>query len=346
MLLEEKNSLVEEKIAIAEQNSVLTREKSDLRSKRSRLRRRNQYLRRQSLVEFVSWSIRRRWRLQRKRSVYLRAKQRHAQYLIGKLMFKVTHFRLRDVVWVRHVIRLTNAVWLRGVTWLTNVVRLLGYRLHIWLEKRFCWLEKHLGALEQYQPRPLRREMYPASRDEWDQFPSVTIVTPSYNQAAFLDRTIESVISQAYPHLEYAVVDGGSTDGSKEVLEKYRSGLAYAVSEADEGQAHAIVKGFSNTHGEIMAYLNSDDCLMPGALRYVGRYFRQHPEVDVIYGHRVIINQDGLEIGRWVIPPTTRNACDVSTIFRRRHFSGEDTSMKRSGGSTSGFISRWIGILF
>ena len=131
----------------------------------------------------------------------------------------------------------------------------------------------------------------------------MTIVTPSYNQAAFLDRTIESVISQAYPRLAYAVVDGGSTDGSKELLEKYRSRLAYAVSEPDEGQAHAIVKGFCNTEGEIMAYLNSDDCLMPGALRYVGRYFQEHPRVDVVYGHRVIIDPDGLEIGRWVIPP-------------------------------------------
>ena len=131
----------------------------------------------------------------------------------------------------------------------------------------------------------------------------MAIVTPSYNQAVFLGGTIESVLSQDYPRLEYAVVDGGSTDGSKELLERYRPRLAYTVSEPDEGQAHAIVKGFSNTHGEIMAYLNSDDCLMPGALRYVGRYFQQHPEVDVIYGHRVIIDPDGLEVGRWVIPP-------------------------------------------
>jgi glycosyltransferase involved in cell wall biosynthesis len=329
-LVEEQNSLVEEKVAIPHQNSVLTREKSDLRSKRSSLRRRNQHLRRQSLVEFVSWRIRRRWRLQRKRSVYLRAKQRHAQYLIGKLIFKVTHFRLTNVVWLRNLVRLTNVVRLRSLAWLTNVVRLrnlawltnvvrpLGDRFH-------SWLAKHLGALEQYQPRPVKHEVYPAF-SEWDQFPSMAIVTPSYNQAAFLDRTIESVIGQAYPHLEYAVVDGGSTDGSKDVLEKYRTRLAYAVSEADEGQAHAIVKGFSNTQGEIMAYLNSDDCLMPGALRYVGRYFQQHPEVDVIYGHRIIIDREGLEVGRWVIPPHDAECVrrfdyiPQETLFWRRHF--------------------------
>ena len=91
-------------------------------------------------------------------------------------------------------------------------------------------------------------KLFPAFSDEWDQsVPSMTIVTPSYNQAVFLAGTIESVISQAYPRLEYAVVDGGSTDGSKEILEKYRSRLTYAVSEPDDGQAHAIVKGFSNT---------------------------------------------------------------------------------------------------
>jgi glycosyltransferase involved in cell wall biosynthesis len=308
-LNQQKVALTREKVALEEENRVLARVKSDLHSELSRLRKWNHYLRRQSLVEFVSQNSRSRWRLARKRAVYLREKRRHIQYLLGKLRFRVTHFRWRDVVWLRNVVDLTNVVWLKNVV----------HPLHI-------WLEKHLGAFEQYQPRPLRHEVYPTFHNEGDQFPSMTIVTPSYNQATFLERTIESVISQAYPHLEYAVVDGGSTDGSKEILEKYRSGLAYAVSEADEGQAHAIVKGFSNTHGEIMAYLNSDDCLMPGALRYIGRYFRQHPEVDVIYGHRVIIDQDGLEIGRWVIPPHDAECVrrfdyiPQETLFWRRHF--------------------------
>ena len=153
--------------------------------------------------------------------LYLREKRRHAQYLIGKLVFKVTHFRFPDIVGP------------------PNIVGPLCDRLR-------HRLAKHLGVLEQHKPRPLKLEVYPASSDEWNRFPSMTIVTPSYNQAAFLGGTIESVLSQDYPRLEYAVVDGDSMDGSKELLERYRPRLAYTVSEPDEGQAHAIVKGFSS----------------------------------------------------------------------------------------------------
>jgi Glycosyl transferase family 2/Glycosyl transferases group 1 len=258
--------------------------RSDLNSELSRLRKWNRYLRRQSLAGFVSRNIRSRLRLGRKRTIYLRQKQRHAKFLIGKLKFKATHFRPSEIVPLPRVSRPPN------------VFHPLANRIQ-------GWLAKHLGDLEQYPPRILRNEIYPPFNGALDHLPSMTIVTPSYNQGEFLGETIESVLSQDYPRLQYAVVDGGSSDGSREILENYRSQLAYAVSEPDDGQAHAIVKGFANTHGEIMAYLNSDDCLMPGALRFIGHYFQQHPEVDVIYGHRVIIRADGLEIGRWIIPP-------------------------------------------
>jgi len=131
----------------------------------------------------------------------------------------------------------------------------------------------------------------------------ITIVTPSYNQARFLESTLRSVLEQEYPHLEYIVQDGASTDGSVEILSRYQDNFAYVDSRPDRGQAHALNRGFAHSTGEIMAYLNADDLLLPGALHYVAAFFQQHPEVDVVYGHRVVIDEQGREIGRWVLPP-------------------------------------------
>jgi GT2 family glycosyltransferase len=133
--------------------------------------------------------------------------------------------------------------------------------------------------------------------------PSISIVTPSYNQGRFLVHTLDSVIEQGYPRLEYVVQDGGSEDGSMRVVERVRPHLHAVDSRPDRGQAHAINLGFARTSGEIMAYLNSDDLLMPGALSYVARYFAANPGVDAVYGHRVLIDEEGFEIGRWILPP-------------------------------------------
>jgi glycosyltransferase involved in cell wall biosynthesis len=133
--------------------------------------------------------------------------------------------------------------------------------------------------------------------------PVISIATPSFNQGRYLEETIRSVLDQNYPALEYAVQDGGSTDESVSVMEKYHNRLAHIESRKDNGQAHAINLGFAHTpRGEIMGYLNSDDLLMPGCLNYVAAYFAANPDVDVVYGHRVIINQDGKEVGRWILP--------------------------------------------
>lgn len=106
--------------------------------------------------------------------------------------------------------------------------------------------------------------------DEW---PLITVVTPSMNQGPFLEATIRSVLSQGYPNLEYFVVDGGSTDESVDIIRRYADQLAWWVSEKDAGQTDAILKGFSRSRGTVMNWLNSDDQLRPGALFAVARAF-------------------------------------------------------------------------
>jgi glycosyltransferase involved in cell wall biosynthesis len=160
-----------------------------------------------------------------------------------------------------------------------------------------------LHKLEQYRPQEVfipKKYLQPIPLENP---PLISIVTPSYNQGRFLEQTIRSILDQDYPRLEYAVQDGGSKDETLAVLDRYRDRLVHAESRKDNGQGNAINFGFQHaSRGEIMAYLNSDDYLLPGSLNYVAAFFARHPDVDVVYGHRLIIDARGKEIGRWVMP--------------------------------------------
>ena len=133
----------------------------------------------------------------------------------------------------------------------------------------------------------------PDTMPDGSSWPRVSIITPSYNQAQFIEETIRSVLLQGYPNLEYIIVDGGSTDGSVEIIRKYALWLAHWVSEKDKGQAEAINKGFRRARGDIVAWLNSDDTYLPRAVSAVVVAFVSKPEVSLIFGDCNIMDDDG-----------------------------------------------------
>lgn len=139
-------------------------------------------------------------------------------------------------------------------------------------------------------------------------WPRITIVTPSYNQAQFVEETVRSVLLQGYPNLEYIVMDGGSTDGTVEILKRYSDHFDYWVSEQDEGHAAAVAKGFDRATGTILGFLNSDDILLPNALRTIALFWAQHPTVNLVVGKSLIIGPKGEVLNRVCgFPPTFRS---------------------------------------
>ncbi len=133
-------------------------------------------------------------------------------------------------------------------------------------------------------------------------YPKISIVTPSFNQAHYLEQTILSIVGQNYPHLEYIIIDGGSTDSSVEIIKKYEKYLAYWESAKDKGHYYAVQKGLEKSTGEIMTYLNSDDILYPYSLFIIAELFQSYPQIQWIHGIPAHIDEQGKTVRIHTLP--------------------------------------------
>jgi glycosyltransferase involved in cell wall biosynthesis len=134
--------------------------------------------------------------------------------------------------------------------------------------------------------------------------PKVSVIMPSYNQGRFLEASIQSVLAQTYPNIEYILVDGASKDESIDIIKKYQSHFAWWVSEKDKGHAEALNKGFAHATGDILAWLNSDDIYFPNAVAEAVRLLQAHPEVGMVYGDADLIDDGGAPVGQFAARQT------------------------------------------
>lgn len=183
-------------------------------------------------------------------------------------------------------------------------------------------------------------------------YPRITVVTPSFNQASFLPRTIESVLNQQYPNLEYIIMDGGSTDESVAVINRYQDQLAYWVSGPDGGAANALNTAFQRATGDIFAYLNSDDELIPGALFQVAHYFMENPKTTIVYGDLAFVDAEGnpvryprSTIYKPTFMPRRMMASGINTIPQQSAF-WRRTIFEQVGGFNAKNFTCWDGEFF
>lgn len=215
-------------------------------------------------------------------------------------------------------------------------------RLHneVFTRRKRTWrarLQPDIFVFQQYWPRSLqipdgyRSEALPSP------LPTIAMVTPSRNHGRFIERTIKSVLDQNYPKLAYTIQDGGSDDDTADILKGY-AGRVVSVCEPDGGQADAINRGFKRVSGDIMAWLNSDDVLLPGTLAYVTRFMSEHPEIDLVYGHRICIDSEDREIGRGVLPPHDDRALRWFDYIPQEGLFWRRRVWERLGGLDTSFV--------
>lgn len=175
----------------------------------------------------------------------------------------------------------------------------------------------------------------------------ISIVTISFNQAEYLERAIRSVIEQGRRDIEYIVADPGSTDGSRDIIERYRSNIQKIIFERDAGPSDGLNKGFSQASGDIYGFLNSDDILFPGALGIVADYFARHPDIDVVSGHAVIIDENDRPIRKSYSDPCSlvRYAYGASVLMQPSTFFRAD-AFRKVGGFNPANRTNWDGELF
>ncbi|MGD1853761.1 MAG: glycosyltransferase family 2 protein [Leptolyngbyaceae cyanobacterium] len=171
-------------------------------------------------------------------------------------------------------------------------------------------------------------------------YPKITIVTPSFNQSRYLEQTIQSVIGQGYPNLEYIIMDGGSTDGSVEIIEKYSRYIDYWCSKPDDGQADAIFRGFKRSTGHILSWINSDDILCDRSLFKVADTFRENSDLGLVFGNSFLINESS-KFKRCLIPDPNFKyyLYGASSIFQGSVFYTRDAYIKSGGINPKWFYS-------
>ena len=174
-----------------------------------------------------------------------------------------------------------------------------------------------------------------------------SIVTISYNQSRFLEQAIRSVIEQDYPDIEYIVVDPGSTDGSREIIDSYQDRISKVIFDPDNGPADGLNKGFALATGDIYGFLNSDDVLLPSTIQKAANFFRQRPNLDVVSGNAIILNAEGKTVrishsDRFSLRATAYGCCvlmQAATFFKKDAY-------QLSGGFNIDNRSNWDGELF
>ncbi|RYC70628.1 MULTISPECIES: glycosyltransferase family 2 protein [Spirosoma] len=174
----------------------------------------------------------------------------------------------------------------------------------------------------------------PVVRTDGKAYPKLTVVTPSFNQVEYLERTILSVLNQHYPNLEYFIIDGGSTDGSVELIKQYEPYLAGWVSEKDRGQTDAINKGFRRATGDYVAFQNSDDVFAPGAFERVAEAWRKSPQTDVFFGDMYITDLNDVILEELRVPPF-RIECQ---IYEGMQVFNQSLFIRRSLMNQAGFL--------